>query len=77
MIITSLPLSVAPAEDCSDIGPVALTDVSPVVLTDNLAALMVTPVVSMVMLLDPTVSVIDCPAVIELLPALTVIEWLP
>ena len=38
---------------------------------------MVTPLASTVMLLAPTVSVIFCPAVMELEPAVTEMEWSP
>jgi len=60
-----------------DMVPAADIDTAPVVVTLTLAAAMLTPVLSMVMLFDPTDSVIDVPALIVLLPALTVIEWLP
>jgi hypothetical protein len=58
-------------------SPPADIDTSPVALTLNFAAEILTPDLSMVMLFDPTCNVIDVPALIVLVPALTVIEWLP
>ncbi len=74
MIITVAPAIVTSAELCREAGPVALIDVWPIEVTETWDAVIVTPLVSMVMLFAPTVSLIDCAAVIELDPALTVIE---
>jgi hypothetical protein len=60
-VISPPPLSVIDSCACAEIWP----------------PLMLMPVVLMVMLLEPTFSVIDCPALMVLDPELTVMEWFP
>src|SRR5271163_3478312 len=77
---------------CTESGPPACSDISACALTETCApcadrlacacteicvAVIVTPDVSILMLLPPTCSVMDCAAVTELLPAEIVMLWLP
>jgi len=68
-------LRLSPVQLIATMAPCSVR--SPLACTVTMDPLMVMPDVLMAMLFAPTVSVIDCPAVIELDPADTLIEWLP